>query len=223
VNWLKRILLLGLLGFAAWRVYDVRGRLSREDADPAAVERLRTSIESLPLVVDGRYHGQRQPVDEEIVRQSGADSYVSIAYRDGEGNRFRLYVGGCVRNQENFHAPSYCMPASGWESLEENTVPFEAFPVRSKAPRMRRLLLQKGTQKMVVYYWFQAGDRLADHEWSVRWFRFLDLLADEPLRPTVIVTLYATVSDGFRQTERAAADFLGTIGPHLRSALLSGE
>ena len=55
MSWFKRIVLLGLLGFVAWRVHDVRGRLSREDADPAAVERLRRNFESLPLVVDGRY------------------------------------------------------------------------------------------------------------------------------------------------------------------------
>jgi EpsI family protein len=223
VTWAKRILLLGLLALVAWRVHDVRARLSRGDADPAAVERLRESLESLPLDVGGRYAGVSQPVQQDIVEQSGADSYVSLDYSDGEGNRFRLYVGGCVRNEENFHAPSYCMPASGWESVEENTVPFVAFAVQSQAPRMRRLLLQKGTERMVVYYWFQAGDRLADHEWWVRWFRFLDLLADKPLRPTLIVTLYAPVLDGFQETEQKATEFLRMIGPDLRSAFLSGE
>ena len=49
------------------------------------------------------------------------------------------------------------------------------------------------------------------------------LLANEPFRPTLIVTVYAPVPESFEKTERAAAEFLQAIGPHLRNAFLSGD
>ena len=219
-----RFSLLLLLTLTTWKVYAVRAQLTRDDADPGTIAALRERLDALPLkVADGAYRGEPSPVDAEIVEQSGADSYASIRYTDGQGHAFRLYVGGSIRNQENFHAPSYCMPASGWELLEESVVPFSAYPVETKRPHMRRLLLQYGSQRMVVYYWFQAGSRLADHEWTVRYFRFLDLLADEPFRPTLIITLYVPVKDAIQETEEAAAEFLRTVGPLLHSAIQTKE
>jgi EpsI family protein len=131
---------------------------------------------------------------------------------------FRLYVGGAIANDENFHPPSYCMPAAGWEVLEEGTTRFTAYPTDSDA-RMRRLLLQHGRERMLVYYWFQAGDRFADHEWTVRLGRFVDLMRGSPLRPTIILVLYAPVGLDVATTEAAANEFLRTAGPHLHQAV----
>ena len=88
---------------------------------------------------------------------------------------------------------------------------------------MRRLSLQKGRQKMIVYYWFQAGDRVANHEWAIRWYRFLDLLVDKPFRPTMIVTLYVDVRDSIDTAEARAMQFLRTMGPHIDRALAPRE
>ena len=113
------------------------------------------------------------------------------------------------------------MPAAGWETLEDFPVPFSAYEVDTDEPRMRRLLLQHGSERMVVYFWFQAGRRIANHEFAIRFYRFLDLLVDEPFRPTLIVTLYVPVVDGVDETEEEARKFLEAIGPHLRPALLA--
>lgn len=218
-----RILVPSLLALAVWQVHSVRSQLASEDADPAAVAQLRASLTNLPLVLeDGRYVGTPAPVEPEIVRQAGADSYASVSYKNAQGNSFRLYVGGAIRNQENFHAPSFCMPASGWELLDEGTVPFSCYPSATHEPTMRRLLLQLGNERMLVYYWFQAGNRIANHEWMIRWYRFLDLLAKEPFRPTLIVTVYARVVRDVEQTEEATQEFLRSVGPQLRASIAHG-
>jgi EpsI family protein len=211
-----------LLGFAAWKVHGIRGRLAQDDSDPAATAALGASLASLPRQV-GPYAGEEEPVAAAVVETAGADVYASIRYLDPAGRSFRLYIGGSIRNRENFHAPNYCMPAAGWETLEDSTVPFRAYPAANGEPTMRRLLLQYGSQRMIVYYWFQAGTRVANHEFAIRYFRFLDLLADEPLRPTLIVTLYMPVVGGIEETEEAAQEFLEALGPHLRSAILAEE
>jgi EpsI family protein len=203
--------------FAAWRVYAVRAELSRDDADPAAVARLEQRLSRIPDRIEG-YAGVPEPIDARTARMAGADTFASMRYSAPDTPSFHLYVAGAIRNQENFHAPSYCMPAAGWELLEQSTVPF-AFGVSDQDARMRRLLLQRGSDRMLVYYWFQAGGVLADHEWTVRYYRFLDLLAGRPLSPTLIVTVYASVPVSVSETERSLRSFLATVGPSLHRAI----
>jgi EpsI family protein len=220
MTWIVRVGVLLALGLAAWQVHSVRAIIAAEDEDPVATANLTAKLQSIPLeLLDGEYRGVRQAFDDDTVRASGADLHASTIYSDRSGNRFELYVGGSIKNQENFHAPSYCMPAAGWEVLEQTTVPFEVYADPRHAPRMRRLLLQRGSQKMIVYYWFQAGGRVADHEWTVRYYRFLDLLADQPLRPTLIVAVYAGVRTDVARTEKAIASFLRAVGPTLEETI----
>ena len=223
VIWLPRSLVLVVLAIGVWRVYGIRASVAENDSDPVVEANLRRALDSIPLELDdGRYLGTVYEVDREVIDQAGADTFASVLYRDVEGRTYRVYIGGSIRNQENFHAPSYCMPAQGWESLDERTVPCEALERPGHQPSMRRLLLQLGERRMLVYYWFQAGDRLADHEWIVRYYRFLDLLSGAPFRPTLIVTLYVPVIGSEDATEDAATEFLEAFGPHLRSAFLVG-
>lgn len=217
---LVRVGVLLVLGLATWQVYSVRALIAAEDADPAAVASLTQRLQAIPLeLLDGEYRGARREIDADTIKASGADLHNAAIYTDRSGNAFDLYVGGSISNQENFHAPSYCMPAAGWEVLEQTTVPFSVYADADPSARMRRLLLQRGSQQMIVYFWFQAGGRVADHEWTVRYYRFLDLLADQPLRPTLIVTVYTAVRRDVVQTEEAIASFMQAIGPTLQETI----
>ena len=145
-----------------------------------------------------------------------------IAWRPVVVRDFEVFLGGAFRNTQNFHTPNVCLPSAGWETLEHTAVPFAAYDAGEDAPRMQRLLLQRGQQQMLVYYWFQAGDRLAGSEWAVRLHRLLDLLKDKPLAPTLIVSVYVPVTNGVEETEAAAQRFLSTVGPYIREATAAG-
>ena len=75
---------------------------------------------------------------------------------------------------------------------------------------------------MLVYYWFQAGDRLAGNEWDVRFRRLLDLLAGHDLPPTLIISVYVSVEDDVSAADAAAKRFLAGLAPYLRAATSSG-
>jgi len=214
---------VALLAVASLGAYRMRARLGGDTVDSAAVARVRASLSRLPLEVPGtQLRGESKEWDQKTIEYSGADTYRSITYRDADGRTYEVYVASAIRNDENFHTPNVCLPSSAWELVDSGTVPFDVFPVRSESPRMRRLLLQKGKDQMIVYYWFQAGERMASDEWSVRWFRLVDLLRDAPLSPTLIVSLYVPVRDGVDATDRAARRFLSTLGPFLRIATAPG-
>ena len=127
-----------------------------------------------------------------------------------------------VINAENFHAPNVCMPSAGWETLAASEVRLDASAAGAEALPIRRLLLQQGAERMLIYYWFQSGDRLASSEWALRGYRLLDLLRGQELTPTVIVSVYIQVEEDAEAADAAGQRFLATLAPHLRAATCSG-
>jgi len=211
------------LALATLGVYHARARVSDVSPSTEALARMRGAFSGLPLdVAQGAYLGEPLTWDEEIIRRSGADAYGAVRYEDGDGREYQVYIAGALRNPSNFHAPNVCLPSADWETLAAQSVPFTGFPVADTSARMQRLLLQRGDDRMLTYYWFQAGARPAAGEWTVRFYRLLDLIRNEPLAPTMIVSIYVPVRGSVEATEAAARGFLSTIGPHLREATASG-
>ena len=127
-----------VLAFTTYRVYALRVQWASGDMDPEQLALLKENLSNLPTDL-GAYQGEAHEVDSETIRNAGADVYGSILYRDKARNLYRLYVGGAIASEENFHAPTYCMPAAGWEVLEENTLPIPGWEGEGDAPEMRRL------------------------------------------------------------------------------------
>jgi EpsI family protein len=209
------------LGGAAYGAERMRAQLGDGDADPSAVARMTAAFGGLPLEV-GDYRGERKVWDDATVRVSGADAYGSVRYVDDAHRSYDVFVGGALRNAENFHAPNVCMPSAGWETLAASEVRLDASAAGAEALPIRRLLLQQGAERMLIYYWFQSGDRLASSEWAVRGYRLLDLLRGQELTPTVIVSVYIQVEEDAEAADAAGQRFLATLAPHLRAATCSG-
>jgi EpsI family protein len=196
----------------------MRAHLGSSAGDAAAAGRMGAAFADLPLEIGG-YRGERQVWDEATVEASGADAYGAVRYAGDESRVFDLFVGGALRNVENFHAPNVCMPSAGWETLFAEDVPLRGGRTTSTA---RRLLLQRAGERMLIYYWFQAGDRLACSEWAVRAFRLLDLLRGRELSPTFIISVYVPVEGDVTAAEESAQRFLSALAPHLRAAIFPG-
>lgn len=197
----------------------VRGQL---DADGTSLAEMQARLNSLPLEI-GEYRGKPQEMDAETIEISGADAYSSVLYEAPEGaGTFQVYLGGLVSNRRNLHTPNVCMPAQGWEVLRQDSVKLAAFGDAEGASKMRRMLLQEGNDQMVVYYWFQSGDRFAGNEWALRIMRLKDILSGSDLPPTVLVTVYVPVKGSIEATEKAAGEFLKVVGGRIRAVTAGG-
>lgn len=216
-----RCALLVALAFVGLKVHRIRHVLANTEADPGAVARLKAAFDAIPYEL-GAYRGESYDLPQEVIEYSGADTYATRRYQDREGHQFQLYVGGSIGNTESFHTPSYCMPAAGWEVIEEGAVPFRAYATRERNPRMKRLKLQYGDERMLVYYWFQVGDHVSHDDLEIRSMRTEEIGDGGALRPAVLTTLYVPIRGAVAETEAAAARFLETIGPLLRDVVAQG-
>jgi EpsI family protein len=127
-------------------------------APPAPV----VDLARLPLTI-GSWHGQDTPVDEDVVRQLGADSYTNRTYeRDGlpVGLYVAFYAGQTPG--DSIHSPLNCLPGTGWEPVAVSSI---AAGAASPGGRLRRMIVRKDEQEDLVLYWYQVHGRMIANEW----------------------------------------------------------
>ena len=81
-----------------------------------------------------------------------------------------LYVGyyASQRQGQTMHSPMNCMPGSGWEPLRRDRVKVEVQGSQEPGPRFAEInyvVVQKGLDRMLVFYWYQAHGRVIASEY----------------------------------------------------------
>lgn len=154
---------------------------------------LRAPLNTLPSRIDGFTATERTIAAEELA-VSGVSEYSMRAFTDGAGRSFSTYVGYYPEQSRGrtIHSPKNCLPGAGWETIASGTLAIGNDAVN-------RVVLAQGSQRAVVYYWYQGRGRTVANEYRVKW----NLLRDAALT---------------RRTEEALArivvmvDAPGTVG-----------
>ena len=155
------LVLVGLTGLS----FPLAGR--------AEVEPPRQSFADFPMQLD-TWHGQPMAMERQYIETLRFDDYLLADYQGAGGpvNVYTAYYHSQKKGQAT-HSPKTCIPGGGWEiaSLEEMSV--LAGP-GSRAFPTNRVVIQKGNQKQIVYYWFKQRDRWITSEYLVKVFLFWD-------------------------------------------------
>jgi EpsI family protein len=115
------------------------------------------------------------PLHLEILK---LDDYLLANYVNGSAPGVNLYMAyyAVQRHGLAAHSPSECLPADGWEMqrFERHVVP--GVRVADGELEVNRVVIQKGTARQLVYYWFQQRERSLRSEYAVKAWLFWDLL-----------------------------------------------
>jgi exosortase D (VPLPA-CTERM-specific) len=128
----------------------------------------RKSFDLFPETLGNNIQGKRsffKNNEQDVLKLT---DYLLMDY-DIEGKNINLYVGyhATQRNGTAPHSPRACIPGSGWEIssierlqlMEQDMSQFYA----------NRLIIQKGENRQLVYYWFQQRGRKIDNEFVLKW------------------------------------------------------
>ena len=151
----------------------------------AAPERTSADIDRAPLAlfpksVDG-WTGSMSRLEPAIERVLGADDYLAMHYRHPDrAAPVDLFVAYYDKQTEGsgIHSPEVCIPAGGWEvsRWQSDTLTLEGANGRPLEIPVKRAIIQKGTNRQLVYYWFeQRGRRLAS-DYAVKAYTVWDSL-----------------------------------------------
>jgi EpsI family protein len=99
------------------------------------------------------------PIAADEVEASGVSDYLSREYEVAPDAAVGLYIGYHATQQgdKRMHSPTLCLPGSGWTPVNEATVPV---PLANRTVNVNRFILQNGSNRILVYYWFQGRGRI---------------------------------------------------------------
>ncbi len=120
----------------------------------------------------GGWEGKTEKIEADIIRESGAEEAFSATYRSPVDGDVSLYIGyrgsAFLENENFFHSPTVCLPASGWTVLEESNRTITEIPFFGKLV-VSRMIMEAMGSKTLVYFWFQTKDRVT-HDKNINRF-----------------------------------------------------
>jgi exosortase D (VPLPA-CTERM-specific) len=137
---------------------------------------LRQRLSALPLGVS-RWEGRdNAPLDPTIVNMLRVDDYLSRTYVAPDGSWVNLYVGyyRSQRQGQTMHSPLNCLPGAGWEPVGRGRLVVSAG--RERPAEVNRLIIQKGLDRQLVLYWYQAHGRIVASEYWGKIYTVVDAI-----------------------------------------------
>jgi EpsI family protein len=164
---------LALIGAAG--VLAVAAALSYTLPQRAEITPARKWFVDFPLAFEG-WHGRQGRIEDKYIDALKLDDYLMADFANASGsvNLYAAYYAS-QRQSESIHSPRSCIPGGGWRITDMSQVDVPG-GTASSALRVNRAVIELGTQRQLVYYWFKQRDRELTNEYAVKWYIFVDAL-----------------------------------------------
>jgi exosortase D (VPLPA-CTERM-specific) len=186
------------------------------DRDGQLIER--DSFQFFPRTLgDWDQVGPRERLEDSVAAGLGADDYHSItlsrsALEPGVGLFMAWYED---QSQGGVHSPEICLPGSGWEIAWLERTDIAAEMGTETEFNINRAIIQHGETRMMVYYWFQQGERRIAWDFAAKFYLMVDGIRTGST-DGALVRLTTVIDDGDETAAEARLrDVLGTLMPHL--------
>ena len=173
-------------------------------------------LASLPLALDG-WRGEKAPdLSEDVAEVLAADEYVHRYYRGPQGIlEMDISYYSQPRVGANMHSPLNCLPGNGWAVTSVNTRSIQA---AGQSWPVRELMVERGSTKYALTYWFHGRQRVIADEVSARFYVLADALRRRPSDAGLVRLMTPVKGNG--EAERALlASFAQRLMPELNARL----
>ena len=200
--------------FLAAQILVVRAAASGEHPPPAP------ALARFPAAFGPWRLFGRDPIDAAVARELGADRLVSQIYVETPtGSVANLLVAWFQTQREGArqpHSPKVCLPGAGWTPrvVDEVTV-----DTRAGAITVNRYVVDKGTERAVVLYWYQTPRRVIAGEWAAKFWLAADALRDKRTDTALVRVTTWPASGGDQAATAVATGFARDLYPALREYL----
>src|SRR4051794_1748716 len=117
-------------------------------------------------------------LDAETLEVLKADDILSRVYVDKQTNRAATLFVAYFETQRTGkipHSPKNCLPGSGWtpsqSGVAEIPIPGETQPIR-----VNQYVVSRGQNQSIVFYWYQARNRVIASEYSAKIYTVTDAI-----------------------------------------------
>ena len=160
--------LLVLAAGLAWQLAPAKGSTKPD----------RLRLAEMPQKVGDWQEAARPSLDPQMERVLAADDYFLADYRNTSSgqvvNFFAAYYHSLTGGGAGIHSPEVCIPSAGWEVSQWRPVDVNFRTASGETLRVNRAIIQKGTERMLVYYWFEQRGRHLTSDYAVKLFTVWD-------------------------------------------------
>jgi exosortase D (VPLPA-CTERM-specific) len=167
----------------------------------------------------GDWHGQVSSLDPETVASLGLTDYILTDYINPDHRDVNFYVAYYASQRTGLapHSPSVCLPGNGWQIAKFEHSVFYAgnfsFPIN-------RVVMDKGSERELVYYWFDERGMTIANEWLSKLYLLRDAIFKNRT-DGALVRLVTPIYPGELESDadKRLHDFTQVIAPKLAGYL----
>ncbi len=166
----------------------------------------------------GFWSGSPFPLEQAYIDRLRFHDYLLADYRAQGEHPLTLYVAyyQSQKKGQSAHSPKTCIPGGGWEIASFRTILGASHAPQDVPHEFNRVLIQKGTQRQLVYYWFKQRERQLTNEYLVKLFIFWDALTRQRTDGALIrLTTDLSLSETEADADRRLQSFAGILNREL--------
>lgn len=135
----------------------------------------RQSFSEFPMEL-ASWNGRRGSIEKEIIDVLKFDDYLMANYVSAANDSINLYVAyyESQRKGASIHSPQSCIPGGGWQ-IQDHLIK-DLVLDNGETLSVNRLFIQNGSDRQLVYYWFDQRGRNMTNEYAIKWYLFWDSL-----------------------------------------------
>jgi len=124
----------------------------------------------------GEWIGKEARFDQKVYDILGVDDSFLCSYKASGDRQVQLYIGFYQSQREGdlIHSPKHCMPGAGWNIIQTSIEELVLSGTNPGKMKTIKLILQKGAQKQIVFYWFQSRGRIITSEYMQKIYLVMD-------------------------------------------------
>ncbi len=144
----------------------------------------RKSLAAFPMELGDWRCGQRDYMEARVIANLGVSDYLICEYRNAAvatAAPVGVYVGYHASQvntaggeETRIHPPAHCLPGSGWDIIAAEDTAIDVPGLPQVPAKVKRLVIAKGDQRQLVYYWYQERGRVIADDWR----KIIDLFWD---------------------------------------------
>jgi exosortase D (VPLPA-CTERM-specific) len=184
---------------------------------------LKDGIASFPLAFED-WQGYSESVDPNMVIRSGAEEAFSGSYVNSKSEKVSLYLGyrgtAFLENDNFFHSPTVCLPASGWKREGTSMHEIPGVPGFGSLS-VTKMIIDRMGAKQLVYFWFQTKSK-ATHDKNINRLHLAlhalqrDNTHDLFIRPITPIKSNEKIEDSQQRLDQFVRDMMGILHKFLK-------
>jgi EpsI family protein len=185
----------------------------------------RVSLEAFPLELGEWICPRNERIGTEVERNLGVTDYLVCLYeRTSDRVIVSVYVGyhasqvrreGGGSDETMIHPPAHCLPGSGWDIIASRRVPLDLPGLPGAPAEVNRVVIAKGEERQLVYYWYQERGRVIARDWR----KIIALFTDRATRQRTDGALVRLTSQILRGDEQQAEQAVLAVAAEITQRL----